>query len=223
MSMPLKDDLILRSLEQLAEVVRALAGVTSTQAIEEAEATLARAYRQHTGSEATLFRQLPSEQLLSVLSSAGALDKEKAYLIASMFGVDARLQEAKGDAAPVSLQLKALDLHLAAANAELDVEDNDEQIERLMGELSAYVLPDATQWRLLDYAVTKGDYSGAEDQLFSLLERLGSTPTVQERGAAFYNHLNKISDAKLEAGGLPRAEVEEGSSAFEQSLESGSS
>ena len=212
--MPLKDDLILRSLEQLAEVVRALAGNVSTQAIEEAEATLANAYHQHTGSEARLFRQLPSEQLLSVLSSAGALDKEKAYLIGSMFSVDARLEQVKGNDAPVNLQLKALDLHLAAANAELDVEDNDEQIERLLGKLSVYVLPDATQWRLFDYAVISKNYADAEDKLFGLLERLGTTQAVQERGEAFYAHLRKMNDATLEAGGLPRDEVEEGSSAF---------
>lgn len=212
--MPLKDDMILRSLEQLAEVVRALAGTASSQTLEEAEVTLTRAYRQHTGSEATLFRQLPSEQLISVLSSAGALDKEKAYLIASMFDVDARLQQAKGGAPPVGLQLKALDLHLAAANADLDVEDNDEQIDKLLGELDGYILPEKTLWRLFDYQVIRGEYAEAEDGLFGLLETLGATPEVLTRGEQFYAHLRKISDAKLEAGGLPRDEVEEGANAF---------
>lgn len=217
--MPLKDDLIQRTLEQLADVVRALSGLKSTQNIAAAEAALQEAYREHTGADATLFRQLSSDQLLRVLSSAGVLDREKSFLIATLFEAESTLAQAKGERAPVALQLKAFDLYLEAALAELATDTIDDTIAGMQRALAEFVLPEATQWRLLDYEVLRGRYAAAEDELFALLEQFGPSDFLNKRGRSFYRDLQARSDAELSAGGLPRAEVEEGLANFEARLE----
>ena len=216
--MPLKDDLIQQTLKQLAATLQALSGPSDPQALEKAETSLKDAYRQHTGTEAALFRQLPSDQLLGVLSSAGVLDREKAYLIATLFQTEVALQEKVGEGSPVSLQLKALDLYLEAALAELDVDDLNDKIAGLSAELSGFVLPEATEWRLFEFAVMQGDYAEAEDRLFRLLETLGPTPEVTQRGQRFYGRLRTFPEEKLAVGGLPLNEVEEGHATFEREV-----
>ena len=217
--MPLKDDLIQQTLKQLAATLQALSGPSDPQALEKAEASLKDAYRKHTGTEAALFRQLPSDQLLGVLSSAGVLDREKAYLIATLFQTEVMLQKKVGEDAAknalVGLKLKALDLYLEAALAELDVDDLNSKIASLSAELSGFVLPEATEWRLFEFAVMQSDYAEAEDRLFRLLSDLGPTPEVTQRGQRFYNRLRALPEEKLVAGGLPLAEVREGQAAFE--------
>jgi hypothetical protein len=207
-----------RTLEELTEVIKALLSLHSPQTITQAEEALKKAYQQHTGSSADLFRQLPTDQLLAVLSSAGVVDREKAYLLASLFYVEAELQLAKGLEPSVAMQLKALDLYLEAATDDVDAEDLDERIAALLEHLADFVLPEATQWRRFNYAQYTGKYSDAEDKLFDLLGEYGASETVKHYGRSFYKRLLQSSDDDLEKGGLPRTEVEEGREAFEQEL-----
>lgn len=217
--MPIEDDLIERTLEQLAEVVRALSGVGATQNIAVAETALQEAYREHTGAEATLFRSLPSDQLLTVLSSAGVLDREKSFLLAKLFELETALARATGETVPVALQLKAFDLYLESALAELDFDTLDDDLGRVREELADFVLPAATQWRVFDYDVLHGRYADAEDALFALLETFGPSDELAGRGRSFYHSLQAKTDTALDAGGLPRSEVDEGLANFEARLE----
>ena len=216
--MPLKDDLLQRTLDQLAEVVRSLASLQQANDFDEAEAVLQEAYRKHTGSEAALFRRLPSEQILSVLSSAGVVDRDKSFLIATLFKTEAALREARGEDVQVGLQVKALDLYLEAALAELDTDELPGNIAQLEQQLASYALPVATQWRLFEYSRFLRRYDDAEDKLFDLLEQLGPTDEVTTRGRRFYTALLATPPERLEAGGLPLAEVREGATAFETAL-----
>ena len=216
--MPITDDLIKRALDQLASLSGTITGDSPDLA--EAERTLKAAYREHTGSEAALLRQLPSAQLLDVLSSAGVLDKEKAFLIAALLETDIALQRAKGEVPSAALQLKVLDLYLEAALADIDVPEVHTNVERVRGELQGFVLPPATQWRLHEYAAAQGQYAAAEDALFGLLETLGNDPDVAARGRQFYARLQTLSEADLVAGGLPKKEVAEGAASFEEEVAS---
>ncbi|CAN5804919.1 hypothetical protein BH24DEI2_BH24DEI2_02210 [soil metagenome] len=216
--MPIKDDLIERTLEQLAEVVRALSGVGATHNTGAAETALQEAYRAHTGADATLFRSLPSDQLVTVLSSAGVLDREKSFLLATLFELEATLARTTGETVPVTLQLKAFDLFLESALAELDFDTLDGDIARMRSELADFVLPAATQWRVFDYDVLRGHYADAEDGLFALLETFGASAPLATRGRSFYHSLQAKNDDALNAGGLPRAEVAEGLANFEARL-----
>ena len=217
--MPLKDDFIQRSIEQLAEVIRALLRLQSSESLQQAEKAIAEAYEKHAASSADLFRQLPTDQLLSIISSVGKVDKEKAYLFASLFYAEAELQKAKAEPVSISLQLKALDLFLEAAIDDVDADDVHQRIEHLEAELADFVLPPATELRRFDYAQYSGRFADAESLLFELIGTDESTKEfLLSKGRAFYQRLLAMKDLELEKGGLPRDEVEEGRLEFEAQM-----
>lgn len=221
--MPLKDDLIERTLEQLAEVVRDLRGMHAQRAAQEAERFLQDAYQEHTGTQAELLKRLSSQQILNILSSAGTIDREKAFLMGALFQAEAQLAIVRDSGDADELKLKSYDLYLEAALAELDVEDLDDYIAALETELDAFVLPEETSWRRFEYAWLRGNFAEAEDKLFDLLELTLAnhnepTARLEDRGRKFYLTLQNTSEEKLVAGGLPLEEVREGSSAFNDAL-----
>lgn len=78
-----------------------------------------------------------------------------------------------------------------------------------MEEVRRYELPADVRrlvWRLY---LAAGDLGRAEDVLFALIEDHPHYPGLVEEGRAAYGLLLERPDAELEAGGLPRDEVEE--------------
>lgn len=222
--MPLKDDLFQRTLEQLAEAVRALLGLRTETNAARLEQLLQEAYREHTGSEAALLRRLGTGELLRVLSSAGSLDRDKAYLIAALAEGEAALAEVRGEDA-AEHRLRALDLYLETALAGLELEEVTSRIAALTSELEGRLAawPEPSAWRLFRYAWLQGRYAEAEDRLWELLERLGPTEAVASAGRAFYRELLARPAPEVAAGGLPRDEVLEGQAAFEARVAGGAS
>ncbi|MEJ2292624.1 MAG: DUF6483 family protein [Deinococcales bacterium] len=234
--MPIRDDLILRMLDQVSEVVARVLTGRSPDALPEAERELASAYQELTGSGRALVGRLSSEQLLAILGAPSRFNRERGYVLARLLEADAALVEAREGGASVGgadeagvdgalpspdagvARLKALDLYLEAARAGLDEEDLEERIDALAAMLAELELPAASHWRLFDHAAAGGRFAEAEDLLFDGVERFGTDRDVAERGRAFYRELEGRSDAELEAGALPRAEVGEGRDAFEAEL-----
>ncbi|UCH25777.1 MAG: hypothetical protein JSV66_17925 [Trueperaceae bacterium] len=217
--MPLKDDLIQRTIEQLDDTLRDALRLGDEQVYDAAIREIDAMYKRHLGSTRQLVRNLASDQLLAILGSAGVLDREKAYLIASLLRAEASLIEDRGLAAPTQLQCKALDLFLEAELAGLGLEQAKAHIDELQRVLSGHDLPADTLWRQFDHQRANKSFAAAEDVLFELLERFGSTAELIQRGRAFYQELLGLSDEVLEAGGLPRDEVEEGLQALQEQLE----
>jgi len=214
----LKDDLIQRTVEQLADVIRVVVNLKTSDSIASAEETIATAYQQHTGSSASLFRQLSTEQLVAMLSSSGNVDREKAYVLAVIFYSDAQLQKAKGDDVDARLLLNALDLFLEAGIDDGGEDDVAERIATVQADLSDFVLPESTHWRQLDYAKYTGRFSAAEDKLYAMLAEFGASDSVVANGRELYSYLLQQDDDDLEKGDLPRDEVEEGRQDFEAQL-----
>ncbi len=67
-----------------------------------------------------------------------------------------------------------------------------------------------SQMNLISYYEKMGKFSGAEDCLWKSLDFIGNHPQILERGKAFYETCRNQADSRLEKGGLPRQEVEEG-------------
>ena len=216
--MPIRDDLIQRTIEQIAEVIAYMLGQHDQAAFDEAAATIERAYREHTGSGRALMTRLGSDDLITILSTAGHFDKEKGYLVASLLWAEAQLLAVRHMAVPPELHLKALDLFLESGLEGLVMDDLNGHIVDLQVELEPFALPEATLWRLFEHRVGRGGYLGAEDLLYELLERFGSSEALASRGRAFYRELAAASDSKLRDGGLSREGVEIGSEEFEVAL-----
>jgi hypothetical protein len=219
--MPIRDDFIQRTIEQIAEVIAYMLGTRDQSAFDEAATFIEEAYREHTGSGRALMTKLTSDDLITILSTAGHFDKEKGYLVASLLWAEAQMLTARSMAVPPDLHLKALDLFLESSLEGLVMDDLNDNIVDLQVALEGFLLPEVTLWRLFDHRVKRGGYLGAEDLLFELLERFGPSEALTSRGRAFYRELAEVPEPKLRAGGLDHDGVGVGSEEFEMALAEG--
>jgi hypothetical protein len=94
-----------------------------------------------------------------------------------------------------------------------EVSDCPELVPRVECFLSALEpddLPLGTQALLMQHYERLGDFSKAEDMLFSMLEAAPGRQELVEVGIQFYDRLRGQSDDALVLGNLPRAELETG-------------
>jgi tetratricopeptide (TPR) repeat protein len=96
-----------------------------------------------------------------------------------------------------------------------EAEELSEKAYQAIGEqaLPIYV---TSQINLISYYEKASEFADAEDCLFKALDVVGNNPQILARGKAFYEQCRKQADNRLEAGNLPRQEVEEG---YEEILE----
>ena len=227
--MPIRDELIERVIKQLEEAFSRLAARTGE--IEEggAEAALLRAelddvYRRFLGTSADLVARLPTEDLLAVIGSAGYVDGERAYLLSALLETEAELERALGatpdDPLVVSLRARAIDMALEAGIEELGEPDLPERVDRLLDRAPPGSLTPATRERLVWFWTALKRYARAEDALFEWLDEAegGDTAAVARAAVRFYADLERLDDAALAAGGLPRAELSEGRADVEARL-----
>lgn len=88
-------------------------------------------------------------------------------------------------------------------------EEFSEKAYQALGEpvLGVYV---TSQVNLVSFYEKQDLFADAESALFKAIEVVGNHPQLLLRGKAFYEQCRKLADTKLEAGDLPRDEVEEG-------------
>jgi hypothetical protein len=82
--------------------------------------------------------------------------------------------------------------------------------------LAGAPLPLATLARLMQHYERFGEFGRAEDALFSMLEQEPHNAALVDFGYSFYERLLRQTDANLEVGNLPRAEVEAGLAELQQ-------
>ena len=84
------------------------------------------------------------------------------------------------------------------------------KVEVFVAALSDTPLPLPTQAMLMQYYERAGEFAKAEDALFAMLELESGNSRLVDFGLAFYERIERQSDASLVTGGLPRAEVKAG-------------
>jgi hypothetical protein len=214
--MPIRDDLVLRTIEALAQALARLVRHPDPGVVSEARTLLDDAYRVHLGTTGEVVRQLSSEQLVAVISSIGRVDDGRAYLAAALLEVDAATPGEEPDR-EAALRVRALDLYLEAGVAGNDEPELPERVRRLRASLLEHVLPEATYGRLLRYWLHAGQFAVAEDLLFEWLEEHGPTVVLLASAERLYDDLEALTDDELIAGDLPRDEVFEGRATFRRS------
>lgn len=222
--MPIRDDFILRMLDQIAEVLAKVVLGATGGAAEEAERSLATAYQELTGSNRDLVAQLGTDQLLAILGAPLNFNRERGYVLGRLLEADAEVSRltSGGDGAFTDVaRLKALDLYLASAAAGLQEDDLEEHIDGMLHALADVYLPVPSAWRVFEHAWRTQRFAKAEDQLYELLEREGADEELARRGRAFYADLGVLPDETLLAGGLPRDEVQEGQRTFNERVGGG--
>jgi hypothetical protein len=206
-------DYILRLAE---EIGRALAQILYQKQIKDYSGALNfidEQYRQTLGMGAGFIHSAQEETLLAMLTSLGALNIEKCWLLATLLKAEGEIYEEEGkDDESYYCYLKSLNLFLEVLLLDDKISDVDyvPELEGLLYKLHDYELPTKTELKLLQYYENTGRFAKAQDLLFEMLNIEAPDKAVIERGITFYSHLKKESDVVLSAGNFSRIEAEEG-------------
>nr|WP_306220657.1 DUF6483 family protein [Cohnella sp. WQ 127256] len=153
---------------------------------------------------------LSDEDLLSMLSVTGSPNAESVAVVAACLQQEADLLSDLGqteESVPRYAKALRLDLYLIHNKMEIEGWDIRQHIEQLLRSLSSYELDTKTKLALWPWYESKGQLTEAEDLLYELEEE---GVISAEEGDNFYARLSELEDSMLEAGGLPRGEMEEG-------------
>lgn len=180
------------------------------QELGSASKELEAAYRSLLGMNPDFVRHFSAEQLANLIGTDPETTPARCYVLGVLLKEEAEIARLDHrDEESLQLCLKALSLLLAAflASPILLEGDHARRIEECVAFLRDVHFPPDLLERLMLFYERVGKFPKAEDVLFALI-------TVSDednaRGFAFYERLLQQPDAALEAGGLPRSEVQEG-------------
>jgi hypothetical protein len=206
-------------IEQFARGVGKVIRLRERGDLECARVELAELTQGFLGIDSKLLLSLSEAQIISLFTVGGRLDSGRAMVTHDILLEEAAMETSQGDEVPGrTYRLRALSLLLEVISKDplFRTPEYLAAASHLMEALGED-LPAAVRVRLLGYYEARGEYAEAEDLLFHLVEN-GFTELVAE-GVAFYGRLLELPDADLEAGGLPRNEVEEGLSQLQKLVE----
>ena len=216
----IRKDYFLRLVEQAARgIANALMSVEARDYAEAHEA-VGESLRQLLGLGLGAVANLSDEQLLGILQLHHAQDwRERSLMVATLLKTEGDVCGQEGrERAQFNHYLKSLHLLLAASETADALPEPVPSVADLMALLQEYVLPSHSYEALLAYYERTNQLAAGEDMLFAWLEEDGGGETAVAAGIAFFQRLEAKSDAELEAGNLPRAEVEAG---LQELLETG--
>jgi hypothetical protein len=198
-------------LASMAEVLPRIAVLKKEQRYNEAIDEINETVRRDLGLSPRFVKGITDGDLLGMFRS-GLITPERAAALAKLLKERADINWAQGEPNNGLIRtVKALTLYLEAFDKaqESAFLEYYSDIEMLAANLGDYKLPETVRARLFDYYEAAGKYSKAEDLLFETLEASADAAWV-ERGRRFYERLAAKSDAELNAGNLPREEMQEG-------------
>jgi hypothetical protein len=208
-------DYILRMIEQLAAILARTRGQIAGRQFADANTELDKAFVELTGAGAEAVANLSETELLAklTLDAPTLVVREKTHVLVALLDEAGRLRAAEGrEPEAHACWLKALDLLLGLKFQDFDCEFPEfvPQIDFLRDQLRDAALPLPTLAALWRYYEGIGAYARAEDSLASLLDAQPDNGDLRHEARAFYERLLRQSDAALESGNLPRAEVQAG-------------
>ncbi|MFA5551716.1 MAG: DUF6483 family protein [Trueperaceae bacterium] len=223
--MPIRDELIARTIQQIAAMLARLVTDRTQQEITTpeiagAEQELDSLYLANLGTTRSLIHRLGTEDLLDVLRSAGTVHAERAYVLGALLSTEAAIVAAyagAGSADAYHMRSSALDILLEAGAANLGEPDLQERVDQLVAHVPKTDWPVERWGRLLRYEAQRGEHSEAEDALFTWLENAGTAKQrllVADAANDFYAELEKLEDEDLAKGGFSREEIGEGRADF---------
>lgn len=211
----IRSDYIIRMMAEFAQVLARIRERRDKREYAEAGEALDAAFLELVGTGAEPVSQLTETQLLAklTLDEPTHVLREKSLMLVTLLDEAGQLYAAQErEVESRACRLKALDLLLTLQlrDADFELPDFVPRIDMLRTQLSDAPLPLRTQAGLWRHYERIGEYGKAEDALFAILEAEPANANLISEAAAFYGRLNRQSDSALEAGNLPRKEVEMG-------------
>lgn len=224
-SVPIRDELIERTVQQIAQILaRLVTDRTTTEVtakeLAAAEQELDELYLANLGTSRALIHRFGTEDLLGVLRTAGSVHGERAYVLGALLSAEGEVMASNrgaDDPEAERLSASALDILLEAGAARVGEPDLQARVDRLTELVPPSTWPPPRFERLFRYERERGAHSRAETALFDWLERAGSAQErleVAEAAGSFYDELGDLEDTDLEKGDFSRDEIAEGRADF---------
>jgi len=217
----IRRDYLLRMIEQFLQALAQINFFKKSERWQEASGEIEKEFQRLLGADVQVVARFSETELLARLIQGEPTQvvREKTWILITL------LREAGDVAAAQHQTLESRVCYLKGLHLLLDVLAEGDvaefpafipKIEGFLAALSDQDLPLETQVRLMRHYERLGEFSKAEDTLFALLQAGPAQPGLVEFGFQFYRRLESQSDAALEAGKLPRSELEAGKAELSQ-------
>jgi hypothetical protein len=208
----IRQDYILRMIEEFMQVLSRIAYLKRGQLWREADGVLDAEFRRLVSAGAEAIAQMSETELLAKLIQGEPTQvvHHKALLLTTLLkeaGDLALAQNRSSESRACYLKGLHLLLETLARTDALEIPDFVPKVEGFLGALQDSPLPLDTQARLMQHYERLGEFGKAEDALFAMLEAEPNEARLVEFGITFYQRLKRQSDASLSAGNLPRSEL----------------
>jgi len=211
----IRRDYILRMIEQFLQVLSKIKALKKGELWQPAAAALDEEFQKLAGKNAEAVARLGETELLALLirgEPTQAIHTKTFMLVAllkqagDVAAAQERFEESR------NCYLKGLHLLMKALDpAEVnEIPEFVPKVEEFKSALGSELLPLSTQARLMQHYERIGDFGKAEDALFEMIEGEPENRAILDLGALFYERLLGQNDASLNAGNLPRLEIENG-------------
>ncbi|MDQ0115732.1 DUF6483 family protein [Paenibacillus harenae] len=203
-------DYFMRMIEQMTEAVGQILQLRRERKQEEALLVLDELLDKKFRLSSKLIRSLSDEDLLRMMTTNGILESDQLGAIAILIRQEAELHGELGredESFMLSIKALRLFLRLSLADAETVIVNPNEQVVELLEELRPYELPVHTKRLLAAWHEAEGRYDQVENVMHELLD---DSALSAADAADMYRRLLLLDDERLEAGGLPRHEIEQG-------------
>ena len=219
----IRRDYILRMIEEFAQALRQLQASKQRLHWDEADTLLEAELKRLAGEGRSRLLLMSETELLAQILKNGPthLVREKVFMLASLFqeaGDLAVRQDRLREGRACYLRALHLILDPLAKADEAEVPEFVPKVQILREALRDSPLPPEVEAALMQHYERMSQFDKAEDCLFALFEADPENEAIVSFGIAFYERLSRHSDKALEAGGLPRTEVEEGLLEFRRRL-----
>ncbi len=211
----IRSDYILRMIEEFMQVLARINSLKKGQLWQQADDVIEEEFKRLVSTGTQALAQMSETDLF-----ARIIKGEPTLVVHSKVGLLSTLLHEAGDVRVAqnrieeghACYLKGLNLLLETlTNSEAAVfPDFVPKVESFVIALQDAPLPLRTLAGLMQHYERGGEFAKAEDALFRMLEASPNEPKLLEFGLAFYQRLQNQADANLNAGDLPRDELNAG-------------
>jgi hypothetical protein len=204
-------DFIKRMINQLVAALQMIIGLKTTGQYGQALQSIDQALEQLIGLRADLIKRLDDQTILKTLTQNESLDADRLLVLADLFKEEGDVLSAlKRPTESFSSHLRALNYYIevALSSGPEELPEPDHKLLDLFHQMGKFKLPPQTLYGLFAYFEKSGRFARAASILGQLADDPSLQDEVQQEIQEYYHRLLEKTDAELERGDFPRAEIE---------------